>query len=140
MTVVAVLGLVKPELAMAQLRYSQPNQIVVRGVVPERRTIVVDGSGKILQITSNTPNDVPPSVHLMAQGGAEIPLSPTIHAQYKAVMAHLGDNKIVEITPVGEPISELFPRFIPAVPGRVYDVAPVKWGGFGEQVPYRIAL
>jgi hypothetical protein len=60
-------------------------EIHIRGVVPEMRYIVLDSDGNIIEITSNTTNDVTPVVK---QGSLtsddEVPLTQAVYDDYLA--------------------------------------------------------
>ena len=62
--------------------------IHLTGIVPPMRNIVVDGQGNILEITSNTTDNVTPRVFLNKMLDAnEISLSPAVYEEYQSKIA-----------------------------------------------------
>jgi hypothetical protein len=128
-----------PGPARATQIMSREQQIVVRGVVPERRVIVVDARQKIVQITSNTSHDVAPEVMLMAFNGPRVPLTDDVQQQYEAVMRQVGDDKAATIRPVPAPAAELFPEFASPMKPAEYEVTPERVDK-GKVTPYRVRV
>ncbi|HET9173739.1 MAG TPA: hypothetical protein VFN56_00480 [Candidatus Saccharimonadales bacterium] len=59
-------------------------EIHIRGVVPPMRFIVVDGHGDIMEVTSNTPDNVTPVVRLNSIAhGATVPLTTNLRDAYR---------------------------------------------------------
>ncbi|HSX36526.1 MAG TPA: hypothetical protein VLG13_00155, partial [Patescibacteria group bacterium] len=59
-------------------------EIHITGIVPAMRNIVVDARGNIIEITSNTPDNVTPKVYLGSlQNGNEVPLTTAIQKDYE---------------------------------------------------------
>lgn len=62
-------------------------EIQVSAVVPDRRDVVVDLTGNIVRITSNTPSDVLPSVYLLENAPENaVPLTPELYEQYRRLV------------------------------------------------------
>ncbi|HSX36638.1 MAG TPA: hypothetical protein VLG13_00750 [Patescibacteria group bacterium] len=59
-------------------------EIHITGIVPPMRNIVVDAKGNIIEITSNTPENVTPKVYVGSlQNGNEVPLTTAIQKDYE---------------------------------------------------------
>jgi hypothetical protein len=136
----AVSGWGQAPVARAELVVSRSQQIIVRGVVPERRVIVVDGQERIMEITSNTPNDVTPEVALLTFTGPRVPLTDAVRRQYEAVMRQVGGDKAVTIAPVPTPVADLFPDFVGTATPAEYEVTPGRSGSDPAVVPYRVMV
>lgn len=131
-------GLMGPRATRAELVFSAAQQIVVTGVVPERRAIVVDNAGKIIEITSNTNNDIRPVVMYLRQDGAKVPLTPDIYARYEAVMRQVRANHVAIITLVEEPMGDVLAEYLPQGRALAYDVTPVQAMANPEAMKYRV--
>lgn len=81
LAIVLVLG----PLGVASADTISVSQVIhIQGIVPPMRNIIVDSSGNITEITSNTPENVRPRVYLGSFTGPELPLTPILLADFKA--------------------------------------------------------
>jgi hypothetical protein len=117
--------------AGAERVMSGEHQIVVRGVVPELRTVVIDEQQRIRLVTSNTPNPVLPRVMLLAVGGPEVPLAREVREQYEVLMQQVRDDKVVTISPAPAPLADLLPNFTKPTIRPRYEVKPARYEGTG---------
>ena len=71
----------------AQTQFNPRNQIQVYGKVLPTHSVVVDSSGKIIEIYSNTTEDTVPKVyinHIAAE--TEVPITAEIYQQFQALV------------------------------------------------------
>jgi hypothetical protein len=61
--------------------------ITVHAIVAPARTVVVDQSNHILDIFSNTPDSVTPTVHMGGINGPKQSLSPSLQKQYQSIIS-----------------------------------------------------
>jgi hypothetical protein len=72
-----------PALALGQ----SSGTVVVTGVVPPARYILVNRQAIITEILSNTPTNVVPMVYVNSLKGSPLVLTPAINQQYEAILA-----------------------------------------------------
>lgn len=73
---------------------AQSGSTIVTAVVAPVRIIVVNDSGEITKVVSNTPKAVTPTVRKNTPDGLQITLTKDIGAQYTAITRHMNTHKI----------------------------------------------
>jgi len=69
------------------------NSVTITAVVAPVRTILVDNNLRIIQIESNTPLNVTPSVYKGTYTSKQVSLTPSINKQYKAIINRVNTRK-----------------------------------------------
>ena len=134
----AVLSLGLAQSAQAQTRYSSVLEFRVSGRVTDHRIIVVDTRSNILQIISNTNQDVTPEVRLVSQNGPQLALSPGVARSYQYLEKQLRDNHIGSLQRLNDPLSLLMPVMLSASNSSSYLMKTVKSGISPSSVPYLV--
>lgn len=138
---VLIIGSLEPASVRAAAPQLAPNQIRVTGIVPDRRMVVVDSSGTILQFFSNTAKPVQPEVMVGRLGGPVVPWSPVLEEQYGQLLRQLRTNKVVSVRaqPVAAPLS--YPSFLGPVPRtQQFTVTPTRMAGDEAAAGYVVIL
>ena len=124
LALVATIGLGVPQVTQAQSVKVEKNQILVTGVVPDRRVIILGTDLKIDQIFSNTDKNVAPDVVVGGMAGYAVPMTPGLQQQYDEIMGQLKPNHVVTISADGKRLPDIYPNFAAADYGYAYVVKP----------------
>jgi hypothetical protein len=121
-------GFVTPQTVQAETIWSRPNQIQIRGVIADRRTIIVDSAHKITSVISNTNKDVLPEVRLSTFNGPRVGINPAIISSYYSIMSKMTGSHIGTISLVSDQFGALFADNIGPLNSRIYRVKSVAQG------------
>ncbi len=91
----SVLSVFLPQTALAEHVVSQTQEITVSAIVLAHRTIVVDSSGQIMHIISNTNDQIVPEVRLLDENGPTLPLSFSVSRDYLHLLSQVGTNQVM---------------------------------------------
>jgi hypothetical protein len=132
-------GLARPRPAAATTMKVADNQIRVSGTVPDRRYLVVDANGSILQIFSNTAKPVAPAVVVGSIAGPAGAMTPRLRAAYESLIDQIRDNKVVSINKNVMTSDLSYPDFVTHSPPADYTVKPTRMLRDAKAEPYTIS-
>ena len=139
-SVVTMAGFALPQAAVASAKHVDRDQIQVSLAVPDYRVIVLDASGQIEQVFSNTEKAVTPKVATGSFTGASAPLTPELEAQYNELMDQISDNHVVSVRAKKAPLSVDYPNFASLNTNRTFVVTPSRITADEDAIPYEITL
>ena len=138
--VMGIFALIMPQVALGRTPDLEPNQIRITGTVPEARVIVVDAKGEIQQIFSNTNKSVTPKVAAGTYGGAAVPYTPRLRAQYDELMGGLRTNRVVSVQRQDNEFELDYPNFARSGDQASFTVTPTRMRGDDVAEAYEISL
>jgi hypothetical protein len=118
----------EPQIAHAETIYSSEQTITVTATVLEHRTIIVDASGKIIQISSNTENNLTPDVRFLSYGGAKGVLTLDLSHQYQHLMSQVQANHMFVMDGQAEVLAGFMPQALLPISHRSFLVSPAHIG------------
>ena len=89
----ASFGLGAPAVAQAQSEVAVSGGVTLSATVEVHRGIIVDNTGSIIEIFSNTDNPVTPTVNSLTYGGTKLPLTANLARDYDQLMSQVKDNR-----------------------------------------------
>ncbi len=118
----------EPQIAHAETIYSSEQTITVTATVLEHRTIIVDASGKIIQISSNTENNITPDVRFLSYGGPKGVLTLDLSHQYQYLMSQVRPNHMFVMDGQVEVLTGFMPQSLLPISHRSFAVSPAHIG------------